>query len=204
MSKKVAGKRPKAMERGQKQSAPQAIDSPGANNGLDLSRDQTPPEWLAAEQDSPQGDDRPLTRTSARVAPKGERASVFTSTISALAAALIGGIAWYWIEITGIYQGPWIAVALGLLMAVVVRIGSGGHESSYLGAVAVVGYLLTLLAVLLLITRRELLDVYGTIDGLQQYEDRLLSTRLRDPIHLLAYALGAFVTFQVTHLLRHR
>ena len=79
---------------------------------------------------------------------------------------------------------------------------AGGADRTYRAALSVTFYLMTLLIVLLMITHRQLVEVYGSAGGFQNYEDNLVRTRLQDPVHMVAYGLGALLAVQISFLRR--
>lgn len=170
---------------------------------FDMSMDTVPDGWVDAQIDSPSDpSDVGLVNRSARFAaiPTGQQSS-FIGNISAFGASLISGTVWYLCEVFELYRGPWIAVAMGAAIAFAVRI-AGGSGPAYRAVFTVASYLLTLLMVLMLITHRELTDVYGGVSEFQSYEQTLVRTRLQDPVHLFAYGLGGFVASQIAYLHR--
>lgn len=184
----------------------ESVEGGRGQTEFDMSVTTTPEAWLAAQRQSPIAEDpTPLSRQRGMtLVPKGRRASVFNVLISALIGSLLTGTVWYWLDGSGFYDGPWIAVAAGMFIAVVVRAFSGGVDSTLQGALAAGVYFLTLAAALLLIARRNLTEIYGPIRDFQLYEENLVETRFQDPVQVLAFLLGALAAIIVTYLLRER
>lgn len=165
-----------------------------------MSVNDVPSDWITAEKASPIGPDTgPLSRSARMGAVPTGSQGTFISNIGALGGGLIGGVAWYALDALDIYQGPWTAVAVGLLIGIAVRAGAGG-EAGYRAVLSAAAYLLTLLLVLIAVIHGDLGDIYGPNSDFQLYEQTLISTRLQDPLHLLAYGLGLGVAARIASL----
>ncbi len=171
---------------------------------FDMSMETVPDGWVDAEAESPVSMlDHGFTNRSNRFGsiPTGHQSS-FIGNVAALGSSFITGSLWYLSEVLDLYRGPWIAVAMGAIIALAVRFAGGSLAPSYRAVLTVASYLLTLLLLLILITHRELTDIYGGVDEFQVYEQTLVRTRLQDPTHLMAYGLGGFVASQIAYLHR--
>ncbi len=179
------------------ESEPQPTDP----DGLDLSMNRVPNDWVQAQMVSPlgTGDAKPLSGTARFSTIPTTYESPFIPNVAALGASLLAGTAWFLIEVFGVSRGPWIAVAVGAFIGFAVRLPGVG-DRSYRAMVSVAAYLLTVLAVLILVTHRDLSTIYGSSYDFQEYEDTLIRTRFRSGIHLLAYAAGAMVAAKVGSL----
>ena len=167
------------------------VTSKAAADPYDLSMAEIPAAWVEAQDASPLANlpNEPIRRTgSVAVIPKRQQSN-FIANIAALTASFVAGTTWYFTDLLEMYRGPWSAVAVGALVAIVVRL-TGGPDASYRIVLAAASYLLTLLVVLILITRRELTDIYGSVSQFQDYEQNLVRTKLHDPAHVAAYAIG--------------
>ncbi len=173
---------------------------------FDMSITSTPAEWFNAQEQSPiVHDDTPLNRhRGMKLVPKGRQVSVFNVGISALIGSLVSGSAWFFLYLTNTYTGPWFSVVAGIFIALVVRLLAGGGEATFQGAVASGVYVLTLAASLLLIARRQLREIYGSIADFGVYETHIIETRLQEPVQVLAILSGLFATIMVTYFLRER
>lgn len=170
---------------------------------LDMSVKDAPESWLEAEHESPTTPDgRALQKAQAARVPIGKRVSLFSTLIAGLLGGLVGGTAWYLMETQGVGRTPWIAVAIGLLIPVLIRLAAGGADSSIRAGVSLLSYFFTLCMVMFLLTRLELIGLYGEIPSLSGFEQQVLRRRFSRPTDLLAYALGAVCTIQVSILLR--
>jgi hypothetical protein len=165
----------------------------------DLSMDGVPADWFEAQEQSPigGGDPRPAKRSGHMSVIPRRHESLFVANVAALAGAFLGGATWYFADRMDLYEGPWAAVGVGILIAAVVRLTSRA-QPSYRAAIAVACYLLTLLLVLILITHHDLTQIYGESGSLQAYEDTLIRTRLQNLGHLTAYGLGALLAVVIT------
>lgn len=175
----------------------------GNPDPYDISMDSVPAGWVDAQIASPlgAGTAEPLTRPGRiNTIPTGQT-SPFIANIAALGAAFIGGTGWYLAHIFDVYRGPWIAVLLGALIALMVRSAGVGHRS-YNAMLSVATYLATLLTVLIFITNRDLTAIYGSAYDFQDFENTLLRTRFQNGWHLLAYGVGILVAGQLAFLRR--
>ncbi len=171
---------------------------------FDMSMDTVPGRWHDAQLDSPFDHTADgFTNRSNRfnTIPTGQQSS-FIGNVAAIGSSFVTGSVWYLCEVLDVYRGPWAAVAMGVVIAIAVRLAGGSLGPSYRAALTVASYLLTLLLMLILITHRELTDIYGGIDGFQVYEQTLVRTRLQDPGHLIAYGFGGFIASQIAYLHR--
>lgn len=172
-------------------------DSAGSRAGespYDMSMDQVPSGWVDAQSASPirSVDNTPLSgRARFDAMPTGHE-STFIPNIAAVAASFTAGVVWFLVDSQGIYNGPWIAIAVGAFIAAAIQLTRMG-EGPYRAVLAMSSYLLTLLVVLIFVTHRDLTAVYGSGYSLRDYEDTLIRTRFQNAGHLIAYGLGAVV-----------
>lgn len=172
-----------------------------AGGRFNMSMETVPTGWVEAQHESPvgSGDGSPLPRTARfSTIPTGSE-SAYIANVTALGAAFISGTIWYMTALFDIYDGPWIATVVAAVIALAVRF-AGGADRTYRAALSLTFFLLTVLIVLLLITHQQLIEVYGSAGGFQQYEDTLVNTRLKQPAHLVAYGLGALLAVQISFL----
>lgn len=176
----------------------------GDPDGLDMSMGGVPSEWFDAQDDSPipYDDYAALTRPGRfGVLPIGAREGTFVANLTALIAGALSGGLWYFLDVFDIYSGPWPALAIGVIIAATVR-ATSKVMPAYASVLSVAFYLLTLFVVLILLTHRDLNQIYGSVDDFQTYESTLVRTRLQDPIHIGAYLLGGVLAAQVAYLQR--
>lgn len=169
------------------------------SESLDMSMGTVPQEWHNAQDQAPTqyGDYGAISRAARfDVIPTGPRESTFVANAAAVAASLMSGTTWYLMDVVGIYSGPWLAPLVGLAIALTIRIASNA-EAAYRAVLSVASYLLTLMVILIVLTHRDLTEIYQSIDNFQVYETTLVRTRLQDPLHVGAYFLGAFLSAQI-------
>lgn len=170
-----------------------------SGDSLDMSMGTVPQDWVDAQEEAPipYGEYEMLSRAARfDVIPTGSREGSFVANATAAAASLVCGASWYLMDVAGVYSGPWLAPAVGLAIALAVRITSSA-EAAYRAVVSVASYLLTLIVILVLLTHRDLTSIYDSIESFQVYESTLVRTRLQDPVHIGAYLLGAFLAAQL-------
>ncbi|MEM7323570.1 MAG: hypothetical protein AAF531_10840 [Actinomycetota bacterium] len=166
-----------------------------------MSIESVPDHWFEAQEESPipYGEYEVLAGTAnlGRI-PMSARESTFIANAAAVGASMLTGLAWYLLDLGGIYGGPWVAPIVALIIGAAIRAASE-VESAYLAVLSVASYLLTLMVVLILLTHRDLTDIYESVDNFQVYETTLVRTRLQDPLHIGAYLLGAVVAARVAY-----
>jgi len=180
-------------------------DSPTAvGESYDLSMKGTPIEWFEAERESPQ--DLALAaarkKSAATVAPILRRADGGTLLLSGFLAAVVTGGAWMAAELLGLFGSPWLAVPAGILMALIIRAGSGGADPDARSTVAAIGYLAMFLVVMTLLTRREVHSVYGDNSDIFLLEENLFRRRFNRIDQLAAYSIGWATSWLVSNWLR--
>lgn len=185
-------------------------DRPEAKSPLgeafDVSIDTVPDEWVEAEAASPiPYDEYTSISQPGRVdtVPTGNREGVFVANVAAFIAAMLAGGLWYAVDVLDVYSGPWPAILVAAIIGLAVQ-RTSKVMSAYGSVVSVAFYLLTLVAVLFALTHRDLVLVYGEVTDLSLYEDTLVRTRLRKPLHIVAYVLGIGVAAQMSFLQRLR
>jgi len=173
----------------------------------ELSIRNTPELWHVAQEESPvKADSSPLSKTrKVRLIPKGDRVSVFAASIAALLGGLVGGIAWYLGARWGFIESPWIAIALGIFIPVVVRVASGSGDAPIRAGASFALYVVTLLAVLSLLTRSDLVTLYGAqLGGFDVFEARFKTRYFNEAQQFIAYGLGAVASIQVSYLFKEK
>lgn len=156
--------------------------------------DDAPETWVEAERTSPTSapERRGRPRRGRVTVIPVQREGTFVANAVAAAAGFVGASLWYGLDLVGAYDGRWAPVGVALLIAVSVRLFSRAHPH-HRTVVSTVAYLLVLLIVLMLLTHRGLVEVYGEIDDYRTYEESLVRSRLQDPFHLLGYAIGGLL-----------
>lgn len=170
---------------------------------FDFSVRTAPDEWNTAAADAPEGDEKPLYRK--RVVgdlPVRYEFDALTSSIAALAVSIAVGVSWYVLEINNALRTPWVAVILGIIIAIAVRLGAGPHVPEARATLSVIFYLGTLLTVAYMIERYQFIAVYGSEASIAGGERGLVRDRLTQPGTVAAWALGLLATIQSSYLLR--
>lgn len=166
----------------------------------DLSMERVPSEWVDAQDASPLGNGDPFhRRRSSRFAVVPEdHGSPFVTNVIAAGVAFGSVATWYFLEVLGIYRGPWIPVVAAVVIGIVVRF-AGLEDPNYRLIVAVSTYLLAVLVALILITHRDLRAIYGSY-GLAEFETLLIANRFAEVGRALALAAGAVLAPSVAVL----
>lgn len=158
----------------------------------DISMRGAPEEWLEAERQSPQDGSFSTreTRHRFRLLPSGPRADSFSVAFGALLSAVLAGGLWYVGETIEALNGPWISVAVGIMLAVLLRVTSGRLPGSLRAGIALSVYVVVAILVAFVLARIEVTDIYGEMATAANYEHNL-KARFTDPILLLSYGVGA-------------
>jgi hypothetical protein len=169
---------------------------------LDFSASSAPESWYEAAALAPKGDDRPWSRPGPiTTMPSGRSIDLPMAALTALAMSIVGGCAWYAVDSAGVVTTPWLAVVLGAMIAIGVRLGGGGHDREAGAALAGLFYAVTLLVVNFLAARHSYLDLYGPSSNLVAFEQEVIRSRLTNPWAILAWFSGAAVTVKLSLLL---
>jgi hypothetical protein len=171
----------------------------------DLSVKTTPPEWFDAERDSPQDKGRGgfRNKSTATVAPILRKADSGTLLLSGVLAAIVVGGAWMAVELLGLFGSPWLAVPAGILIALIIRAGSGAADPDGRATVAAISYLAMFLVVMTILTRREVIDIYGDASDIFLLEENLFRRRFSRIDQLVAYTVGWAASWLVSSWLRN-
>jgi hypothetical protein len=156
-------------------------------------------ELIATEDTSPLRRKRILPRIPIR-----DDADLVTSIVGGGILAVIVGWAWFEHETTTLGQSPWIALILGVIVAIGVRLGNGPHHADVRATLSSVIYLLTLLAVAYMVERHSYLSVYGSADSFWAGDMYVLRNRIGQPEIMGFWVLGLIGTIQTSYLLRRR
>ncbi len=163
----------------------------------DLSMRSTPKEWFEAERESPQDPEWAKTRvtTGHTVNPIPRKASPASLFLSGVVAVLLTGSAWSAAELLGLSETPWLTIPAGILIALIVRAGCGREDAEGRATVSAIAYLITLLIVLGLLTRREIFEIYGSEADVVILEENLFRRRFSRVDQLAAYVIGWAATW---------
>lgn len=176
----------------------------GTDHDLDFSTSTAPESWFEAAAQAPKGDEqRPFVQPSVLpVLPVNNRIDLLMTALTSVAMSVVAGYAWYQMDSSGTLRTPWLAVALGVLIALAVRLGGGKGDRGSRAIVAGTFYSVTLVAVTCLAARHNWAVLYGD-NGLVSFEEDLMR-RIADPVTLVAWAIGGYATVKLSLLLGNR
>ncbi len=180
--------------------SPQWPDPTEPSHGTVLEPGQTvsvadvPDGWVDAEQHAPAAG-TPLTqirRRAKRSTVPVRHEGTFVANAVAAATGFVSAAGWYLLDALDLYEGPWTPVLIAIVIAGPVRLFSKANPT-HRSVVSTLAYLLVLLIVLILLTHRDLVSIYGAIDDYSIYEQSIVRSRLQDPLHLAAYGIGGIL-----------
>ena len=179
------------------------MDGPStAAEEFDLSTTTIPESWSEAAKDAPVGDGSPLRKVPlVQNPPIRNSVDMFSACVATTAVAIVSGSSWYLLGTNGVTT-PWIAVALGVVIAISVRLGGGSPDVHSRAMLSLLFYLATASVVIFLIARVNYADLYGSSPDLADFEQELLHSRLTDPIAILAWFVGGLSSVWTSRLLR--
>lgn len=172
---------------------------------LNFSLRNVPDTWEEAALEGPQGDDAPLRRK--RVVgklPQRYEMDAMTAFIAGASMTIVAGAAWYFLEIDGAVVSPWLAVMMGMLIAVAVRLGAGQDHPEVRASLSVIFYLVGVFTVAYMIERHQFISLYGPEASIAGGERGLVRDRLTEPLTLAAWACGLVVAAQTSYLFKRR
>ncbi len=154
-----------------------------------------PESWVDAAAEGPVGSPGPLVerRRSGRRLPTGAKPDLVTGALTGIAMTVISGAAWFTVDLSGTYTGPWLAVLLGVLVAIAVRLGSGPAGPEMRMTVGAALYIAGVLATTAVIVRTTYTNLYGRAPSAGQIEDIITSDYVTRPLVVLAWVTGLAV-----------
>jgi hypothetical protein len=174
------------------------------DHDLDFSTRTAPDSWYEAAALAPKTEERAFRQASLMpVLPQSERADLLLACLTAVAMSVVCGYAWYRVDTTGSLRSPWLAVGLGIMIALSVRLGGGPADPDVRAALACGFYVVTVVAVLFLASRHTYLELYGANRELASFEQELIRTRA-DPLSVVAWISGGVAAARLSLLLGHR
>lgn len=175
------------------------MTSPGHT---DFSTEAIPDSWSEAAGQAPGGDGNALAKMTRLTTPLA-RGSVdlFTACLGTAAVSIVAGYGWYQLQESGVVT-PWIAVALGGVIALSVRLGGGRDDPQTRGMLSLLFYVATASTVIYLVARGNYINLYGTTPNLKEIENELLHSRLTDPVAVVAWFGGATASVWISRALR--
>jgi len=98
-----------------------------------------PDTWVDAENDAGGADNTPLLKTRAvNVVPIRQDADALTGTVAAFSMSVITGVVWYLYESRDVVTSPWLAVPVGILIAIAVRLGTGANHGDVRATISLI------------------------------------------------------------------
>lgn len=162
-----------------------------------FSMKSVPDSWVEAQHDAGGFDNTPLKmERTVNVIPIRQDADAVTGTVAALAMSVITGLVWYLGETGGAITSPWLAIPVGMLIAVAVRLGTGPDYGDLRATISVIFYILTVFITAFFIESRDYLLVFGERPGFAELQTELVRDRLTRPTTMIAWVVGMIATLQ--------
>lgn len=170
-----------------------------------FSMKSVPDSWVEAQEEAGGFDSTPLKHNRAvNVVPIRQDADAMTGSVAALAMSVITGLCWYLYESNDVLASPWLAVPVGVLISVAVRLGSGGNHSDVRATISLIFYILTVFITAFFIESRDFLLVFGERPGFYELQTELVRDRLTQPTTMVAWVVGVFATLQTGFALNNK
>lgn len=164
-----------------------------------------PDTWVAAQDESGPVDNTPLKKNRpVNVVPIRQDADALTGTVAALTMAVMSGVFWYLYETRDIGASPWLAVPVGMLIAVGVRLGTGPDHSDVRATISLIFYFLTIFGTAFFVESHDYLLVFGERPGFSELQTELVRDRLTQPMTMVAWLAGMIATLQTGFALNRR
>lgn len=164
-----------------------------------------PDTWVEAQNDAGGVDNTPLTKDRAvNVVPLREEADAITGVVAAFCMSVITGASWYVYESKDVLTTPWLAIPVGVLIAVAVRLGSGADHSDVRATISLIFYILTVFITAFFIESHDFLLVFGERPGFEELQTELVRDRLTQPATMLGWLLGLVANLQTTFALSRK
>lgn len=162
-----------------------------------FSMKSVPDTWVDAENEAGGSDNSPLVKHRAvSVVPIRQDADALTGSVAALAMSVITGVCWYLYESRDVVTSPWLAVPVGVLIAIAVRLGTGPNHGDVRATISLIFYILTLFITAFFIESRDYLLVFGTRPGFGELQTELVRDRLTQPATMVAWVFGLMANLQ--------
>ena len=164
-----------------------------------------PDSWVDAQEESGTPDPNPLpAKRAVGVVPIRGDADVLTGGLAGLAMAVVVGASWYAFESQDVVESPWLAIPVGILIALAVRLGSGADHSDVRATVSLMFYFVTVFGVAYFVEAYDYRQLYNANPDFAASQTELVRDRLTEPETMLAWAIGLLATLQTGYLLRRR
>lgn len=156
-----------------------------------------PESWKEAETEAGGADTTPLRKERAvNVVPIRQDADALTGTVAALSMSVITGVVWYLYESRDVITSPWLAIPVGVLIAVAVRLGTGANHGDVRATISLIFYILTVFITAFFIESRDYLLVFGERPGFNELQTELVRDRLTQPMTMLGWVVGMIANVQ--------
>ncbi len=166
----------------------------------DFSMNSVPDSWHEAADEAPAPDPKPLyKKKSLAVMPIGDKVDLTTAFIASVVMSVLTGVTWYLFETRRVTDSPWLALAVGVFIALAVRLGGTAAEPDIRATVSAVFYLATVLTTVYMIERHDFRLLYTVSPGLKESESALVRDRLTEPTVIFAWVLGLVTTMQLSY-----
>jgi len=156
-----------------------------------------PDTWVEAENDAGGADNTPLVKNRAvNVVPIRQDADALTGSVAALTMSVMSGTCWYLYESRDVVTSPWLAVPVGVLIAMAVRLGTGSGHGDVRATISLIFYILTVFITAFFIESRDFLLVFGERPGFSELQTELVRDRLTQPMTMVAWMFGLIANLQ--------
>lgn len=173
---------------------------------LDFSLKSAPDSWIEPEDTgqvtpykNPNKDQR---RQKVNLSQKP--ADVFTGSILLVLVSALVGAFWFTGQVNTQTPLAVYAVPIGVLYAVVLRLGAGRGDPDIRAMIASIFYGVTVLGTAYLVTRHNYISIYGHEPGPADLDRWLLRSRLGDPAIMLSWVGGFWAAIHVSYLFGRR
>ncbi len=164
-----------------------------------------PDAWVDAQNDAGGVDNTPIKKDRAvNMVPLREEADAITGVVAAFCMSVITGTCWYLYEIEDVLTTPWLAIPVGVLIAVAVRLGSGADHSDVRASISLIFYILTVFITAFFIESHDFQLVFGERPGFGELQTELVRDRLTQPMTMLGWLAGLVANLQTTFALSNK
>ena len=171
-----------------------------ANDDFDFSIKTAPTSWneAAPDEEQPTTPTRRQKPRRTKKLPSRKKADLFSASFLGIAVSLVSAVGWYLLDSRWDQRIWWAPAAIGLLLAVAVRISAGAESSGLRCGLSFALYSVTVLVAGSFIARRNLLNQRATVD-FESLESQLTFDLFSqgDSITGLVAGLVAIIAFSV-------
>jgi hypothetical protein len=164
-----------------------------------------PDTWVEAQEEAGGIDNTPIKNNRAvNVVPFRDEADAITGIVAAFCMSVITGTCWYLYEIEDVLTTPWLAIPVGVLIAVAVRLGSGPDHGDVRATIALIFYILTVFITAFFIESHDYQLVFGRRPGFADLQTELVRDRLTQPATMIGWIVGVFAVLQTGFALSNK